>query len=247
MTELHDELAAWIGAGATGDLSRDVAVHASACAECRALVAAIDLLSDVDLGAAAFPPLQVGATSQRSLSGTARILIGTATLGLLAASVLVASGFLTSLETGGVLPTASATPGEGVLGGEGGPPSVSASADATSSPSMSTEGSPSPSPTSTPLAGVPPPIGTAAPTATARPPFPTPTNRPPTPMPTPVPTPPPTPTPTATPTPTPTPTPALPACSNLIDDDVDGKTDWPEDPGCTDPLDNDETDPDIGT
>jgi len=34
-----------------------------------------------------------------------------------------------------------------------------------------------------------------------------------------------------------------PACSNGRDDDGDGKLDWPDDPGCASPLDDDESDP----
>lgn len=58
------------------------------------------------------------------------------------------------------------------------------------------------------------------------------------------PTPPPTTTTTTTPT-TPPPTTALPsyACSNGLDDDRDGKIDFPADPGCTSATDTDETDP----
>ncbi len=35
---------------------------------------------------------------------------------------------------------------------------------------------------------------------------------------------------------------AKPVCSDGVDDDGDGKADYPDDPGCTDPNDNDETD-----
>ncbi len=37
--------------------------------------------------------------------------------------------------------------------------------------------------------------------------------------------------------------PPVPPCSNGSDDDGDGKTDFPQDPGCTDANDTDETDP----
>lgn len=37
--------------------------------------------------------------------------------------------------------------------------------------------------------------------------------------------------------------PPPPACSDLSDNDGDGKVDYPADPGCTGPSDNDETDP----
>jgi subtilisin family serine protease len=43
--------------------------------------------------------------------------------------------------------------------------------------------------------------------------------------------------------PPPPPPPPLPACSNGADDDNDGKTDHPADPGCTGPSDTDEADP----
>ena len=38
-------------------------------------------------------------------------------------------------------------------------------------------------------------------------------------------------------------TPPAPACSDESDNDEDGKTDYPEDPGCSSPEDDDETDP----
>lgn len=37
--------------------------------------------------------------------------------------------------------------------------------------------------------------------------------------------------------------PDLPQCANGLDDDLDGKIDFPEDPGCESEEDNDETDP----
>ena len=72
------------------------------------------------------------------------------------------------------------------------------------------------------------------------PPPPTPV---PTPLPTPIPTPQPTPVPTPSPTPAPTPAPTPPpvfACSDGIDNDTDGLTDFPSDPGCASANDNDE-------
>ena len=45
------------------------------------------------------------------------------------------------------------------------------------------------------------------------------------------------------PPPPPPPPPVLPACSDGLDNDGDGKIDYPADPGCADLLDNDETDP----
>lgn len=52
----------------------------------------------------------------------------------------------------------------------------------------------------------------------------------------------PTPTPTPIPVPTPTPTPAA-QCADAIDNDGDGKIDYPGDPGCSSAADTDETDP----
>jgi micrococcal nuclease len=51
-----------------------------------------------------------------------------------------------------------------------------------------------------------------------------------------------TPTPTPNPAPSPTPNPAA-QCWDAIDNDGDGKTDYPSDPGCTSAADTDETDP----
>jgi hypothetical protein len=46
-----------------------------------------------------------------------------------------------------------------------------------------------------------------------------------------------------TPKPPPPPAPPPPACSNGRDDDGDGRIDYPADPGCSSPSDNNETDP----
>ena len=73
-----------------------------------------------------------------------------------------------------------------------------------------------------------------------------PTPPPPTPVPTSVPTPVPTPSPTPAPTPAPTPPPTF-ACSDGIDNDGDGLTDFPSDPGCSSANDNDEFNPPSGS
>jgi hypothetical protein len=52
--------------------------------------------------------------------------------------------------------------------------------------------------------------------------------------------PPPTPGPSVTPSPLPTP---APRCSDGADNDLDGLTDWPADPGCESAADDDESDP----
>jgi hypothetical protein len=52
--------------------------------------------------------------------------------------------------------------------------------------------------------------------------------------------PPPTPGPSATPSPLPTP---APRCSDGADNDLDGFTDWPADPGCDSAADDDEFNP----
>ncbi len=91
----------------------------------------------------------------------------------------------------------------------------------------------------------------AQPTPPPPTPVPTPVPTPlPTPSPTPVPTPQPTPVPTPSPTPAPTPAPTPPptfACSDGIDNDGDGLTDFPSDPGCSSANDNDEFNPPSGS
>jgi hypothetical protein len=77
------------------------------------------------------------------------------------------------------------------------------------------------------------PTATATSTSTRTPVPPTPTN-------TSTPTPTATATGTATRTATPTPTKRTPQCSDGVDNDGDGKTDFPADPGCADPGDEDE-------
>jgi hypothetical protein len=58
----------------------------------------------------------------------------------------------------------------------------------------------------------------------------------------PAPTPSPAPLPIVSPTPTPAPAPAS-QCADTIDNDGDGKIDYPADPGCSSAADTDETDP----
>jgi hypothetical protein len=212
MNEAHRRFREWLTAGAEGDPPRDVAVHASVCAECSSWIAALDLLSVVDTGKASMPAQPVGREHSRlvlagRLVGATAVLFSAAILGVGVSQLIGVS------HTNGPVAQASATPDQNVLG-----------ATATPQPSQA-ETAPTPQETLTPL-GTPFPTQTipgTTPFATPFPywtfiatPYPTPFATPfatqtgqPTPTPSAPPTPSPSPTPApATPTPTPTATPA---------------------------------------
>jgi hypothetical protein len=115
---------------------------------------------------------------------------------------------------------------------------VGAAATPTASPTATPTATATPTPAATPVATATP-TPAATPTATATPTTPRPTATPtpaPTRTPTPAPSATPTPAPTATPLPTPIPTPAPApdplACADGVDNDGDGRVDYPEDRGC---------------
>ena len=247
--ELHDRFAEWLAArpsGAPEDPPRDLALHAAGCERCLRSATALDTLDAIDVGAAAAPPLRAAPVRQRRRGWIppARQAAAGAALLLVAGSVAIGASWLADGRTAASAEP-RATQGEGVLAGA---PSSTEGTRSTATPSPSPSERPSPSaepsegtpepafatpqPTFQPL---PPPAPTAAPTI-APPVTPAPT---PTPLPSPTT---PAPTPTTDPTTTPTPIP-IPACSNLTDDDGDGLTDFPLDPGCTGPDDEDETGP----
>ena len=261
MRDLHDGFVAWIAAGGRDDLPRDVALHASGCEDCMRFAAAFDALLAVDPGTAPIPPLRA-ATASSALARPIRMARTAA--GAMAIVLVLGAGAITGSALFGPRATEppvsalEATPAEGILGGAPAPTpsfsleaSASASADPSPSPSRDVEptaavAAAKPRPT---MGGGPPPISTAPPqTPTPRPATPGPTVAPTTaptagatpshtaqPTPLPTPTPPPTPTPTPILTPTPTATPPEPECSNGLDDDGDGLTDFPLDPDCLSP------------
>jgi hypothetical protein len=163
----HSLLEKWLLDGANDELPRAVAVHASLCNECRARIAAFDMLTATELDRAGFPPLRVAAIPTH-----ARRRVAMAAGGVVALSaVAVAAGAGWRLPNG-VLGTAPATPPtQEVLGNTGRPeasPRITPSASPTASeaPSAEVTASASPAPV-VPSALAPPP--TAAPTASPRP------------------------------------------------------------------------------
>lgn len=234
MTGRHEAFAAWLIDGARSDLTRDVALHASACDDCLRRADAFDALLAVDAGAASPPPFR-SALPRSALASTrtARFAAGVIAVLALAVAVGIGAGRLVPEPASPRVAEASPTPlGEGILGGAGGPsdaPTSSPGATATGDSSTSAGASEQPSgepeasavaaatvapradgpgffPTPTP-AIVFPPAGTPRPSApppSPRAATPAPTSVP-TSVPTAVPTPVPTPVPTAVPTPVETP------------------------------------------
>lgn len=244
--DLHARTIAWLLAGAQGDPSRDMALHASLCDTCGSTIEAIDALGAVNLDRAPLPPSRLDAPAPESAPTWGVVAAAVAGLMLVAAVGAVGASLLPGLVG---LGGASPTPGQEVLGGVGSAPTATATASPspTDSPASDTPSPDTPSPDES---GTPPPTAISQPTPrppTPLPPTPTPTTRPtPASTRTPAPTVPATPTstPTATPTSTPatpTPAPLPPQCSDLQDNDGDELTDWPDDPDCTGPLDDDES------
>jgi len=240
MSEPHARFQAWLLAGAEGDPPRDLAVHASVCAACRASIAAFDRLAFVDPGAANIPALTRPVT--RGVLVRAGRALG-ATFGvLIAATVLGVGGWqLIAAARGGPdgIARASGTPNQVVLAGSGTPGAsgsqeASGSAVAASASEMPTASPSGNAPAATPRPGAtatPGPVVTPRPTATAQPTAlstpqqtvpPTSTlGASPSPASTAGPTPTPPPVPTATPSPTPAPTPA-PGAPTLVQAVWDG-------------------------
>lgn len=231
MSDPHDRFSAWLSEGAVGEPPRDLALHASSCAECLAMAGALDDLATIDLDGPELPPMLAGPAPKRSSLATgARWSAGAAVLGIAAIVVgITGSGWLLDRDPGPGTQAAlePSTRNEGVLGDVGGPSPT----DDVSTPDDTSTPAPTASPTEDPVATnsaepsldapmadqplrtaapVPPapriPAGTPRPSA-APTPVPSITTPAPTPVPTSAPTPIPTPTPPP-PTPTPTPTPS---------------------------------------
>jgi hypothetical protein len=164
--DAHSLVDAWLIGGASGELPRDLAVHASLCAQCQASIAAFDMLGAVDLDRAGFPPARVAATQRGMRRGVAVAAGGVVALSAVAA--VAAGGWRLVPGPGLGGGTASDGPTQEVLGNTGQP-------QASSEVEIGSSASPRPSSSATPAAsapsaGSPPPI--AQPTlvpATARP------------------------------------------------------------------------------
>lgn len=235
MIDLHRAFTEWVIDGVPGEPQRVVAVHASACPECQALVEAFDELSRIEIGASPLPAMP--AAVRRPGLAASRIARGPAAV--FAAALLVgtaAVAFSNGVLPAGSQPTPHPTVTERVLGGTASPgsqatatPTASESAPPSASPSESAD-EPDPTAAASPVAPPPPPVVAPPPPPVVATPAPTPPS---TPVPTPAPTPRPTPPPTAVPTPQPTPPPPpVPDdCQDLADNDGDGLIDG-ADPGC---------------
>jgi hypothetical protein len=259
----HQRFTDWLVASPSSDPPRDLAVHASSCPECQRHIAAMDDLAAVDLGLAGIPPAPPLAETVGWATAARRAALMAGGVAVVAALMFVT--WRTFLAPDQPVVATDPSPTQAVLGGTGSSqPSPSPGGEESLAPTAP-ESSPSagatatippfigPLPGQTPFPPVQPtsgPVATLPPGATPQPPpaatpSPQPT-RPPTPQPTQPPTPeptaPPTPEPTARP-PTPEPTPVfLAQCLDLADNDGDFFIDWPLDPGCTGPGDDDESD-----
>ena len=236
MNEAHRRFHEWLSSGAEGDPPRDLAVHASVCDGCRRSIAAFDRLAGINPGLASMPAEPTG-SERGALATASRLLAATAVL--LSAAVLgVGVSQLIGVEhSGGTVAQASPTPNQNVLGGaatsEPSHEAPPASAQETLTPLGPPDPTAQPHPGATPIPwrSTPRPIPTPVPTPIVLP------------SDTPIPSESATPVPTESPTPTPDPTATpVPQCSDGVDNDGDLLIDL-QDPGCTDPSDNDETDP----
>ena len=207
----HRRFGEWLLTAADDEPPRDLAVHASVCPDCQRQIAALDMLTGIELANAGMPPARAGRTERRiGVAGRVAVAVS----GVAAVAAIGVGGWRLVDATGiGATPDGE-SPAQEVLGNTGQPqattpPSPSGELSGPPSPSVS------PSPSATPLVGsppgvmpvtTPPPVTTRPPAATARPTrTPRPTSTPP--SPTPAPTATPEPTPEATPTPVETPTP----------------------------------------
>lgn len=123
MNDPHVRFQAWLADGGGAEPPRDVALHASACAECLRLAAAFDALLVVDPGAVEPPPARPIPTpvARRSLPPPLRAAAGTAAAGLLVVGALIGGSALLERRTSAPVAQGTATPiAEAVLGGQGG-------------------------------------------------------------------------------------------------------------------------------
>jgi hypothetical protein len=242
----HARVAAWLSAGAGGEPTRDLALHASVCDGCHARMAAFDLLSAVDTGRAPLPPTRAGlpipaATGAAAAGGGLAIAV----LGIGLTLVIGVTGWRLLEET--VLDGGSgASPQQAVLGAGGSSSAVASSdlspggtaTDGAASASGTQTGSPSsPNPqpeVDSPVFGPPAPTATALPPRSTARPVATASPRAPTPSPSLVVA---TAQPTAQPTAVPTPEPPPPT-PEPVDDCLDGEDNDGDllvddlDPGC---------------
>jgi hypothetical protein len=209
MNDLHGLFLAWLDAGGSAALPRDVAVHASVCPVCQHRIAALDALRAIDPGRAALPPSRVAdAAATGGMRAAGRFAAAAVGITVVGAILAVGAGRLVADRLAGPAPAG------GVLGIEGSPavtPTANPTAAATTRATAT--GSPSANARSTLAPAAPDP------TVAPRPVTPRPTARP-----TPVQTPTPTPTAVRSPSPStsaaPTDTPAASATPSAAPTDT---------------------------
>ena len=205
--EPHQRFGEWLETLSDEDPPRDLAVHAAVCVDCQQQIAAVDMLTAIDLARAGAPPTRPLPTSGWIRSGGRVVVVVGGVVALTAVGLGGWRLILASDLWGG---PGTESPTQAVLGGTGKPeptPAVSeqataqpATVDPTPSEAAATAAPPQGVATTIPQPPAPPTAQpTVRPSATLRP------TR--TPAPTAVPTPAPTAVPTATPTPAPTPAP----------------------------------------
>jgi hypothetical protein len=168
----HRRFVAWLLAVGDNDPPRDLAVHASLCTGCQLEIAALDMLTAIDVSRAGMPPLR--ALASRGRLGTAG-RVAVAVSGAAAMAAIGVGGWRLAEAGGRMSGPASEAPTQAVLGNTGHPettPIASPSAGATVTAEESIR-SPSPSPAATtgtlPLPPAPTTRPTSAPTRTPRP------------------------------------------------------------------------------
>ena len=114
MNEAHRRFQEWLAAGADGEPPRDLAVHASVCADCQRSIAALDRLAAIDPSRAAMPAARE--TVPEARGGAVRMgrLVGAAAGVLFSAVILgIGASQLISLSRSGQVGQATPTPGQG--------------------------------------------------------------------------------------------------------------------------------------
>lgn len=190
MSGLHERFLEWLAVDGSGELPRDLALHASLCPDCGRFIVAHDALAAVDVGLADPPPSRLTDSDYViTLARVGRLAAGITGVALLGAVTAFGTSGLPAATIASPAPTVA----EAVLGGmasraETPSASTGASGEPTATPrptisAASTEGArftstaapviagESDSPTPGPVPQPPPPVPTASPTP--QPPNPT--------------------------------------------------------------------------
>ncbi len=154
MNEAHRRFQEWLAAGADGEPPRDLAVHASVCADCQRSIAALDRLAAIDPGRAPMPAARE--TVPEPQKGAVRMgrVVGAAAGVLFSAVILgIGASQLISLSRSGQIAQATPTPGQSLTNTP--EPTLFATPVPTAEPTPIPTPIPTPEPTPPPPPGAP--------------------------------------------------------------------------------------------